>query len=113
MYALRNLFDKEPAAIAEVGRQMVALLVAFAIVDWTDTQIVIVFAFVSGFLTLFVRAKSTPTAQLEENLTALADATSARPLRARKGQSGQVSIGGIVVAIVLAVLILWLLGVRL
>lgn len=84
LYALRNLLDKEPAAIAEVGRQFVGVLIAFSLVHWTDTQIVVVFGFVSTFLTLFVRAKSTPTAQLTQDLEALAKASGAsRPLRAK------------------------------
>lgn len=88
MYSLRNLLDKEPVAIAEVVRQGIAVLVAFAVVQWTDQQIVIVYGFVSVFLMLFVRAKSTPTAQVKEDLDALQQAVDeaaapAKPARKR------------------------------
>ena len=72
MYSIRNLFDKEPVAIAEAVRQIITLLVVFTVVDWTDAQIVTVVGSVSIFLSLFIRAKSTPTFELKENLDKLA-----------------------------------------
>lgn len=68
MYSLKNILDKEPGVLAEAVKQIITLLVAFALVDWTDVQIVVVYGTVSLLLALFVRAKSKPVVSAQEEV---------------------------------------------
>ena len=78
-YSPKALLDKEPVAIADVVRQGFAFLLVFGVIKWSPAQIGGCIVFLSGLLTLFVRAKSTPTANLEE----LDKATAAEVAKAR------------------------------
>lgn len=65
MYSIRNALDQEPVAIAGAIEVTLLALVAGGLLAWTGTVVASVALVVKVWLTLFVRAKSTPTAPLE------------------------------------------------
>ena len=78
MYALRSLLDKEPVAISSAVKAVVMALVLFGAVTWTGEQVAGALVALELVLSLFVRSKSTPTADVEA-LSRLRE----RPLRGR------------------------------
>ena len=71
-YSWRNIFDKEPAAIASALR---LVLVAVALTgegyEWFVLPTVVILGIVAaleGLLTLFIRSKSTPTVTVEQRV---------------------------------------------
>jgi hypothetical protein len=80
----------QPVAYEKAAKAIVYLLVGFAIVTWTDAQIVLVLAVIESVLGLIVWASVTPNVKVHEKIAtaaasarneALADVASLTPAK--------------------------------
>lgn len=60
----------QPVAYEKLAKAIVYLLVGFAVVSWTDTQIVLVLAVFESVLGIFVWSSVTPNARVAEKVDA-------------------------------------------
>lgn len=74
MNAIARLIRSEPAAVAEVVRNIVLVLVGFSIVHWTDAQVALVLALVGSVLAAAVRALVVPASHAADAVDAAAAA---------------------------------------
>lgn len=66
MQWLWEKIQAEPNALSELVRQFVYLLLGFELLRWTDPQIALVLAFVSGLLTFLTRRVVLPTSTITQ-----------------------------------------------
>ena len=118
IYALSAVLDKHPNIISGAVLAWVNVLIALGVLELDGKEVSALNLALAGTLSLFVASKTANVAVLNElaqdppSVDGVPLAPAVEPANRGRNDSGQVSIGGIVVAILIAVFILWLLGVR-
>lgn len=60
MYDVRNIWNKEPALVAEAVRAVLLVLVVLGVIQLDEKALAAILVALSAILSLFVRSKVTP-----------------------------------------------------